>query len=546
MMENNTLDRWLSCRPEISGGVGCVALAQVPMLPYAAFAADMRALLGSVSAAEREFSVANRCVAYFAVPQQPQDEEVQAVQGHGDGGLTFYALVARDAEGDVLVAGHTLDYYHEGFLESLTRDIPALHPFEREITERYGVHFAGMPWDKPLRYPYDRHHRDDTIDTYPFYKIEGRDLHEVHVGPVHAGIIEPGAFRFLCDGERIVHLEIALGYQHRGVEGLMAGTEHRLRQMLLGESIAGDTTVGHAVATAGILESGMAADGWDGAEVIRCERAVALEMERLAVHIGDTAALCMDLAYQTGHVACEALRTLVINAMQQWCGNRFAKGLVRPFGANYRLTLERAKHIEATLTEVIHRYRAVRRDLLAAPSVLARLEGICVVGREQALRVGAVGPAARMAGLERDARIAFNFHPLEGFAPVAIDPERDGANGDLLARLKMRFREAEVSYAMIVAGCKELAGRWFESYPVPEYGRALAKRSLVFSLVEGWRGEICHAAITDAKGEIKTYKVYDPSVHNWMMLALSVRGAQISDFPVSNKSFNLSYCGHDL
>ncbi len=508
-----------------------MALAEVPVLPYPAFAADMRALLLDADGSPSE---GNRCVAYFAVPDA------------SGGGLVFYALVARDKQGDVVAASHAMDYYQEGFPEALTRDIPAIHVYEREIAERYGVHFAGQPWDKPLRYPYDRHHRDDSIDTYPFYTIDGRELHEVHVGPVHAGIIEPGAFRFLCDGERIVHLEIALGYQHRGVEALIAGTSDRLRQILLGESIAGDTVLGHGIAMAGILEAGVGHDAWAGHEVIRCERAVALEMERLAVHIGDTAALCMDMAYQTGHVACEALRTLVINAMQQWCGNRFGKGLVRPFGAHYRLTLERAKYIESTLAEVIRRYRTVGRDLLSTPSVLARLEGMCPVTREQALRVGAVGPSARMAGLNRDARCAFGFYPLEGFKPVVIDAEADGTNGDLLARLKMRLREAEVSYAMIGAGCKELAGRWFEGYPAPDYGRALPREALVFSLVEGWRGEICHVALTDAAGEVAAYKVYDPSLHNWMMLALSVRGEQISDFPVSNKSFNLSYCGHDL
>lgn len=532
MMGDNTLDRWFSCRPV--AGVARVALAEVPQLPYPAFAADMRALLGSVSGGA-DFSECNRCVAYFAVPDA------------ATGGLSFYALVARDAEGDVLVAGHALDYYHEGFLESLSRDIPALHVYEREITELYGVHFDGQPWDKPLRYPYNRHHRDDSIDTYPFYTIESRELHEVHVGPVHAGIIEPGAFRFLCDGERIVHLEIALGYQHRGIESLIIGAGgHRLRQAVLGESIAGDTVLGHGIAMAGILESSCSEASFEGADVIRCERAVALEMERLAVHLGDTAALCMDMAYQTGHVACEALRTLVINAMQQWCGNRFGKGLVRPFGANYRLTLEKAKYIESTLTEVIGRYRAVGRDLLSTPSVLARMEGICPVTRGQALRVGAVGPSARMAGVRRDARCAFNFYPLEGFEPVVVDAEAEGGNGDLLSRLKMRLREAEVSYAMIVAGCKELAGKWFESYPAPDYTRVLAQESLVFSLAEGWRGEVCHVALTDSEGEFRHYRVFDPSLHNWMMLALSVRGAQISDFPVSNKSFNLSYCGHDL
>lgn len=535
MEQKDALGRWLSCRPAETWGVGALPVAEIPELPYAVFAKGMQALLGSVSRGEDSFSAGNRCVAYFAVPN---------VSG---GGLTCCALVARDSEGDVLAAKYTLDYYQENFPESLAKEIPALHVYERDITERYGVHFTGSPWDKPLRYPFDAHHREDSIDTYPFHRAESRELHEVHVGPVHAGIIEPGAFRFLCDGERIVHLEIALGYQHRGVESLIVGAgRHRLRQMCLGESIAGDTVIGHGIALAGILESGCSELSFEGADVIRCERAVALEMERLAVHIGDTAALCMDMAYQTGHVACEALRTLVINAMQQWCGNRFGKGLVRPFGANYRLTLERAKHIETTLAKVIERYRTVGHDLLSTPSVLARLEGICPVTRGQALRAGAVGPAARNTGLRRDARAAFNFYPLEGFEPVAIDAETDGTEGDLLARLKMRLREAEVSYAMIVAGCKELAGRWFEGYPSPDYGRRLAKNALVFSLVEGWRGEICHVGLTNGAGELDGYRIFDPSLHNWMMLALSVRGAQISDFPVSNKSFNLSYCGHDL
>lgn len=531
MMEQNTLDRWYAASPAETAGVGAIPLTQIPMLPYAAFAADMRALLLLPDGTPNPN---NRCVAYFAVREK------------GEGGLLCYALVARDAERDVLAGGYELDYYREEFPPSLAREIPALHVYEREITELYGIRFSNSPWDKPLRYPFNRHHRDDSIDTYPFYAMESRDLHEVQVGPVHAGIIEPGAFRFLCDGERIVHLEIALGYQHRGVEALMAGTTNRLKQILLGESIAGDTVVGHATAVAGILEAGAAAEEWTGRDVIRCERAVALEMERMAVHIGDTAALCMDMGYQTGHVACEALRTLVINAMQQWCGNRFGKGLVRPFGAHHRLTLERAKHIETTLTEVIERYRTVGRDLLSTPSVLARLEGICPVTRRQALRVGAVGPAARMAGVMRDVRQTFNCYPLSGFEPVVIDAEQDGTHGDLLARLKIRLREAEVSYTMIMAGCKELAGRWFEAYPAPDYSRPMPAEALLFSLVEGWRGEICHVALTDTEGKMAAYKVYDPSLHNWMMLALSVRGAQISDFPVSNKSFNLSYCGHDL
>lgn len=514
-------DRWLII--PVTGSAG-ISLASVPELPYVQFAADLRRML---TGPERE----NRhCSAYFAVPAT----DVQ-------GGLVFYAMVVSDRDAGVWIASHRMAYYDEGVLESLSGDIPALNVFEREISERFGVRFQNSPWAKPLRYPYNRYQQDDTTDNYPFYTIDNPDIHQVHVGPVHAVIIEPGSFRFLCSGERILHLEIALGYQHRGIESLIAGTNHRLRQITLGESIAGDTAIGHAVAMAQILESGTPAES--GREIIACERAVALEMERLAIHIGDTAALCMDIAYQTGQVACEALRTLVINAMQQWCGNRFGKGLIRPGGSNFRLNLERIKHIESTLQEVIRRYRTVQRDLLSTPSVLSRLEGICSVSREQALRVGAVGMAARMAGIRRDIRMQHNFYPLcDDFQPAHEE------GGDLLARLKIRFTEANQSYAMIMAGCKRLSGKWFEAvYPQPKLsGVELPGGSLLVSLVEGWRGEICHVALTDENGEIATYKVIDPSVHNWIMLALSVRGQQISDFPVSNKSFNLSYCGHDL
>lgn len=522
-MAENTIHNWAVAA---GGGTG-VPLSAVPDLSYGQFVADMRALLLD----EKGLCVEqNRCVAYFAVPSEDK------------GKLRFYALVARDEQGDVLVASHVMEYYDEGSLESLAAEILPLHIYEREIAELYGVKFRGAPWDKPLRYPYNRYRQENRMENYPFYEMESADLHQVQVGPVHAGIIEPGAFRFLCDGERIVHLEIALGYQHRGVESLIAATGNRLRQMALAESIAGDTAVGNAIAMARILESGDPS-GRNG--MVECERGIALEMERIAVHIGDTGALCMDMAYQTGQVACEALRTLVINTMQDWCGNRFGKGLVRPFGSFHRLDLDRLKALETTLEEVMKRYRAVRKDLLSTPWVLARLEEVCTVSRSKALQVGAVGMAARMTGVRRDARIAHNFCPVALSEDQAFTPVIE-QGGDLLSRLKVRFGEVESSYELIRALGRELAGKWFEDYPEPDYNRPLPQDALVFSLVEGWRGEICHVALINGRSEIEAYKVVDPSVHNWMMLALSVRGEQISDFPLSNKSFNLSYCGHDL
>ena len=173
------------------------------------------------------------------------------------------------------------------------------------------------------------------IDNYPFYEIDSEELHEVGVGPIHAGVIEPGHFRFICNGEKVLHLEIQLGYQHRGIEKLFIEKNESLQRCILSESIAGDTSIGHALAHSQLIES---LAGIEVSETLQIERCIALEMERLAVHIGDTAALCGDVAYQLGQVVCEALRTTIINTTQLWCGNRFGKGLVRPGGSNYPLS----------------------------------------------------------------------------------------------------------------------------------------------------------------------------------------------------------------
>jgi Ni,Fe-hydrogenase III large subunit len=173
------------------------------------------------------------------------------------------------------------------------------------------------------------------MDNYPFYRIESEELHEVGVGPIHAGVIEPGHFRFICNGEKVLHLEIHLGYQHRGIERLFVEKKTALQRCILAESIAGDTAVGHALAHVQLIES---LAGVEVPEALQIERCIALELERIAVHIGDTAALCADVAYQIGQVVCEALRTTIINTTQLWCGNRFGKGLIRPGGTHYRLS----------------------------------------------------------------------------------------------------------------------------------------------------------------------------------------------------------------
>lgn len=491
------------------------ALGKIPEVSYADFYNDLAAKLADV-----RYHVAH----YFALPS-------------GDR-LRFFCLLLDDNTGQVLLASHAMGYHDETALPSLTALHPALHPFERDIAERYGVRFDSMPWPKPLRFPFDRFDRSSSMDNYPFYTMKGGSLHEVNVGPIHAGIIEPGAFRFICNGEQVLHLEIALGYQHRGVEHLFEHTDNLLRRMCLAETVAGDSAVAHATAFAEAVEKLTARER--SAELER-ERTVALELERMAMQIADTGALSMDVGYQLGQVACEALRTLTINTTQAWCGNRFGKGLIRPFGSFHPLTADKAAMIRSNIADIRRRYNEVRLDMKESPSLLARFEQCGVVPREEMLRIGGVGTAARASGLLRDLR---STHPFGVYTDMICHDSIVKRHGDVMARLMMRCREVLQSADYIeslLSGYEPAA-----AVPEPRYDVPLAADALSFSLVEGWRGEICHVALTDARGSIVKYKIKDPSLHNWLALALAVRGEGISDFPICNKSFNLSYCGHDL
>ena len=493
---------------------GSLALAEIPEIAYA----DFYDLLCGWLADER-CHVAH----YFALPA-------------GDR-MRFYCLVLDDAEGRVLITSHATGYYDETALPSLTARHPQLHPFEREIAERYGIRFDGQPWPKPLRFPADRYDRQSSIDNYPFYTMAGGSLHEVNVGPIHAGIIEPGAFRFICNGEQVLHLEIALGYQHRGVEAAFTATENRLRQMCLAESIAGDSTVAHATAFAEAIEK---LTGRERPAQLDRERVVALELERMAMQIADTGALSMDTGYQLGQVACEALRTMTINTTQAWCGNRFGKGLIRPGGTNHPLTAEKAETIRRNVAQIARRYDEVRRDIKSSPTLLARFEQCGIVPREEMLRIGGVGQAARASGAARDIRAT---HPWGVFAGTIRHESIVKRHGDVMARLMVRCREVLQSAGYID---RLLADYVPGSLPAPDYAAPPAPDSLAFGLIEGWRGETCHVLLTDTQGRIAACRIKDPSLHNWLALALAVRGEGISDFPICNKSFNLSYCGHDL
>jgi Ni,Fe-hydrogenase III large subunit len=463
------------------------------------------------------------CVAYYA-------------EGSGRK-LRFILCIADDLKKNLRVYSFEVNNV-KPVLKSLTPVFPQLHIFEREIHENFGVEFEGHPWLKPVRYPYNRPDKSAVMDNYPFYKIESEELHEVGVGPIHAGVIEPGHFRFICNGEKVLHLEIQLGYQHRGIEMLLVEKSSNLKKCIVCDNIAGDTSVAHALAHSQLMES---LGGLEVSDALQIERCIGLELERIAVHIGDTAALCGDVAYQLGQVVCEALRTEIINTTQFWCGNRFGKGLVRPGGSNYPMKDQIADKILSVLDDVGERYSEIADRIYTMPSVLARFEDIGQVTRAQALSIGAVGMAARACGIERDIRYS---HPFQYFRNFTVQP-KVLETGDVLARGLLRVSEVRESIRII----RELVTVWQgkkKEIRKPVYGYKAAPNSFAISIVEGWRGEICHSAITDENGNIRHYKVKDPSFHNWMALALAVRNQEISDFPVCNKSFSLSYCGNDL
>ena len=459
-----------------------------------------------------------------------------ALFGVPDGGrLLVYTVLADDARSELLVSG--AECAPGTVYPSITKEIPAAHVFERELWEEYALQPEGHPWLKPVRYPHDRSDRGQVLENYPFFAMEGEEVHEVAVGPVHAGVIEPGHFRFQCTGEDVHHLEIQLGYQHRGVERLMEGPAtppHPLRNRLA-ESIAGDTAVGHGLAYAGAMEALLGLEVPPRAVFIRD---AALELERIAVHIGDLAAIANDVAYLTGNAVFGALRTKVINTSLAACGSRFGRGWVQTGGVRGDVGAELRERILRSLDEVLPDVERMADTFFSTASVLSRLEKTGIVRRASAEGVGLVGMAARACGVPRDVRADHPWGAFEKFplAKVTLD------GGDVYARSYIRYLEIRQSAEIVRQRLANLpdGAAWAEP------GNALPADCLAVALVEGWRGEILHAAVTGPDGRVVRYRVKDPSVHNWFGLALAVRNNGISDFPLCNKSFNLSYCGNDL
>ena len=464
-----------------------------------------------VRATARELDRGARLCAWFGVPAA---EAVHIV-----------AVLAYDAD-NTLAAGRSTPL--AGAYPALTLTHPQAHLFERELWEQHGLTPVGHPWLKPVRRT-----TGDAPANGEFFRVAGPEVHEVAVGPVHAGIIEPGHFRFQCAGEEVLHLEIALGYQHRGVETALVGGPHRATMSQL-ETVSGDATVAHATAHALVQEALAGAEAPLRAQWLR---AIALELERLANHTGDLGALANDVAFLPTAAACGRIRGDFLNLTALVCGNRFGRGLVRPGGCRHDLEAERTAQLIARLKVALVDTEQAVAWLWDAASVRSRFENVGTVFSAQATEVGLVGLAARACGLVRDVRYD---HPAGWHrfaqAPVVVWP-----GCDVFARARVRSLEIQRSGDYLVEQlAAAVAGdiRAEVAPPAPDH--------LAIALVEGWRGEVCHVALTDSAGHFRRYKIVDPSFHNWTGLALALRGTAISDFPICNKSFNLSYCGFDL
>jgi len=426
---------------------------------------------------------------------------------------------------------------------SLSQTCEPFHLFERELAEQFGIRPEGHPWLKMVRYHANYRNKSDVFGNdytedipgkYDYYQVDGDEIHEVAVGPVHAGVIEPGHFRFNCIGERVLHLEIQLGYQHRAVENLFFNVEAK-RLPILAEGIAGDTAIGHSLCMAQAIESLTQVSTDKGARIIRT---IALELERLANHIGDLGALSGDVAFLPPANYFGRLRGDFLNLALLLCGNRFGKGLVRPGGVRFDLCDDVRKTLTERLIELKPEVEHVLELLFSASTVRARFEDCGAVSNVDAEHLGLVGPAGRASGIPYDIRRCF---PTEHYAQLDI-PENKKETGDVYARARVRYDEVRQSIAII----QSLINEPVETTCVDDSNYDLPPDSFVVTLNEGWRGEVSHAIITDNNGKILRYKVKDPSFHNWNGLALALRDTGISDFPLNNKSFNLSYCGFDL
>jgi Ni,Fe-hydrogenase III large subunit/Ni,Fe-hydrogenase III component G len=434
----------------------------------------------------------------------------------------------------------------QGSFPSLTPDIPAANWFEREVQDLFGLTAEGHPDPRPLvlydDWPADRYPLRKDFDIlapvprerspYTFKRVEGEGIFEIPVGPVHAGVIEPGHFRFSVAGEPVINLELRLGYVHRGVEKLSESLRYD-RGVLLAERISGDNGFSHALAYCQTVEGLASAQVPERALYLRT---VFSELERLYNHMGDVAGIVLDTAYTPGAQMAYLIRERLMDLNESVSGSRLLRSVNCLGGVRKDIDHKTALRISAFLVKVKLDFNDFKVKVLDMPSFLDRTETTGILSLEAARQLMVVGPVARGSGIDIDAR---RDHPYAAYRQVSFNVPVH-REGDVQARFMVKCEEVYESISIIEQALDQMPSGPIVTTlsPVPAMGTC-------FSLVESHRGELMHWVLSGEERPHR-HKVRDASFMNWPALEVAVPGNIVPDFPLINKSFNLSYAGNDL
>ena len=459
--------------------------------------------------------------------------------------LLRYAFADRDA-GRLLTLELPVDP-DPGVFPSISATVHAAALYEREIQDLFGLRPEGHPDPKRLV-----HHSHWPMGEYPlrrdvplghkpprvqlensFQRVDGDGVFEIPVGPVHAGIIEPGHFRFSVAGEPIVHLEAQLYYTHRGIEKLCEG-ETLERCLFFSERISGDETVANSLAYCEAVEriAGVVAPAR-----ARCSRVFFAELERLTSHLGDLAGICLDVAYGFAAFQFRMMRGWSYLVADELCGQRFLRSVNRIGGVRQDFTKGKERSVVDQLLKIREELEETSAMIHANNLFIDRVENTGVLAKETAVDLNATGPGGRASGIRYDVRKAF---PYAAYAELSFRVPSHN-NGDVNCRMNVKIEECLQSIDLMLQTLECMPRGPFRA----EVGEVPAWRS-AYGLVESPRGENVHWLMTGPGGTVFRYKVRTPSFCNWPALCHAVKGNIVPDFPLINKSFNLSYAGNDL
>lgn len=433
---------------------------------------------------------------------------------------------------------------------SLTSIIHAAWNYEKKIHTFFGLTPIGHPdlrpiilhgnWPTdmfPLRKDFNWQTRPNDIkNTYKFQKVGGEGIYEIPVGPIHAGIIEPGHFRFSVAGENIVLLEPKLGFTHKGSEKLfeILPITDKIR---LSEKISGDSSFSHSLAFCHAIEQLSSVVVPKRAKYLRT---IYAELERLANHFGDIGAIMVDTGFNFGGAQGARLREMILQINERITGNRFLRKINTIGGVTKDIDIKEKNKLSKELANIFKDFSQIVVIARESTSLLNRLKNTGVLSQEVAKNHGVVGIAGKAVGIVADARIDY---PYAAYSEITLENIATEQSGDVYARFNIRIKEVSTSIEIIKNALQKLPeGR----INVSDVGEMFKKNALSIGIVEGWRGEIIYFVTTDSNGKISRVYPRDPSFINWAVIGEAGFNNVVPDFPLINKSFNLSYSGNDL